>query len=138
VELCRILKYTIQLSNLTANVFSRADLVQYEKLSKSNAMFNLNHAFNLAEKEFGLVKLLDAGQFLSTITIDGFRYGNLGHRLNQCCGSGSTVSTCFWTYWIRIRIYYSEVWIWLWIRILLSLSKNSMKNLDFYCFVTSF
>jgi spectrin beta len=44
--------------------FSRADLVQYEKLSKSNAMFNLNHAFNLAEKEFGLVKLLDAGQFL--------------------------------------------------------------------------
>jgi hypothetical protein len=47
---------------ITANIFSRADLVQYEKLSKSNAMFNLNHAFNLAEKEFGLVKLLDAGQ----------------------------------------------------------------------------
>ncbi|XP_023337071.1 spectrin beta chain isoform X7 [Eurytemora carolleeae] len=38
----------------------RSDLVQYEKLSKSNAMHNLNHAFNLAEKEFGLVKLLDA------------------------------------------------------------------------------
>jgi hypothetical protein len=56
--------YIIQLTILTANIFSRADLVQYEKLSKSNAMFNLNHAFNLAEKEFGLVKLLDAGQFL--------------------------------------------------------------------------
>jgi hypothetical protein len=41
----------------------------------------------------------------------------------QCCGSGSetgsTGSTCFWTSWIRIRI-------------LLSLSKNSKKNLDFY------
>ena len=41
--------------------FCRADLVQYEKLSKSNAIYNLNHAFNMAEKEFGLVKLLDAG-----------------------------------------------------------------------------
>ena len=44
----------------TAFLFSRADLVQYEKLSKSNAMYNLNHAFNLAEQEFGLFKLLDA------------------------------------------------------------------------------
>ncbi len=44
---------------------------------------------------------------------------------HQCCGSesGSTGSTCFWAPWIRI---------------LLSLSKNSKKNLDFYCFVTSF
>jgi hypothetical protein len=42
----------------------------------------------------------------------------------QCCGSGSG-STCFWASWIRI-------WI------LLTLSKNSKKNLDFYCFVTSF
>ena len=41
-------------------IIFRADLVQYEKLSKSNAMYNLNHAFNLAEKEFGLTKLLDA------------------------------------------------------------------------------
>ena len=37
----------------------RADLIQYEKLSKSNAMYNLNNAFETAEKEFGLVKLLD-------------------------------------------------------------------------------
>ncbi len=44
----------------------------------------------------------------------------------QCCGSGSeSGSTCFWASWIRIRI-------------LLSLSKTSKKNLDFYCFVTSF
>ena len=38
----------------------RADLIQYEKLSKSNAMYNLNNAFDTADKEFGLVKLLDA------------------------------------------------------------------------------
>ncbi len=50
---------------------------------------------------------------------------------NQCSGSGSesgsgsTGSTCFWASWIRIRI-------------LLSLSKNSKKNLNFYSFVTSF
>ncbi len=51
------------------------------------------------------------------------------HIPNQCCGSGcesgsrSTGSTCFWASWIRI---------------LLSLSKYSNKNLDFYWFVTSF
>jgi hypothetical protein len=44
-------------------------------------------------------------------------------------GSGST---CFWT--TRIRIYQSNVWI----RILLSSRNNSKKNLDSYCFVTSF
>ena len=38
----------------------RADLIQYDKLSKSNAIFNLNHAFEVVEREFGLVKLLDA------------------------------------------------------------------------------
>jgi hypothetical protein len=52
----------------------------------------------------------------------------------QCCGSGSTGSTCFWASWIRIRIHLSEIWI----RILLSLSKFSKKNLDLYSFVTSF
>jgi hypothetical protein len=42
----------------------------------------------------------------------------------QCCGSGSTGSTCFWASWIRIQIHKSEVWI----RILLSLSKNSVEK----------
>ncbi len=48
-----------------------------------------------------------------------------GQIKKQCCGSesGSTGSTCFWSSWIRIRI-------------LLSLSKYSKNNLDFYCFVT--
>ena len=38
----------------------RPDLIQYDKLSKSNAMYNLNNSFDVADKEFGLVKLLDA------------------------------------------------------------------------------
>ncbi len=51
----------------------------------------------------------------------------------QCCGCGSV---CFWNSWIRIH--QSEVLIRIRIRILLSPSKNSKKNLDSYCFVTSF
>jgi spectrin beta len=35
-------------------------LIQYDRLSKSNAMHNLNNAFDVADREFGLVKLLDA------------------------------------------------------------------------------
>ncbi|XP_059087816.1 spectrin beta chain-like isoform X3 [Tigriopus californicus] len=38
----------------------RSDLIQYERLSKSNAMYNLNNAFDVADREFNLVKLLDA------------------------------------------------------------------------------
>jgi spectrin beta len=38
----------------------RADLIQFDKLSKSNAMYNLNNAFNVAEDKLGLTKLLDA------------------------------------------------------------------------------
>ena len=38
----------------------RADLIQYEKLSKANPMHNLNNAFNVAESQLGLTKLLDA------------------------------------------------------------------------------
>ncbi len=51
---------------------------------------------------------------------------------NQGCGSGRSI--CFWVSWIRIWIRQSEERI----RILLSSSKNSKKNLDSYCFVTSF
>ena len=38
----------------------RPDLVQYEKLSRSNPIYNLNNAFNTAENKLGLTKLLDA------------------------------------------------------------------------------
>ncbi|EEC14090.1 spectrin beta chain, putative [Ixodes scapularis] len=37
----------------------RPDLIQYEKLSKSNAIYNLNNAFNTAEQKLGLTRLLD-------------------------------------------------------------------------------
>lgn len=37
----------------------RPDLIQYDRLSKSNAIHNLNNAFNVAEKELGLTRLLD-------------------------------------------------------------------------------
>ncbi len=54
--------------------------------------------------------------------------------LYQCCGSGSgpVGSVCFWSHGsgsISQKV---------WIRVLLSISKNSKKNLDSYCFVTSF
>jgi len=38
----------------------RPDLIQYERLTKANPVHNLNNAFNIAEREFGLAKLLDA------------------------------------------------------------------------------
>ncbi len=43
----------------------------------------------------------------------------------QCCFSGSVGPVYFGAFWIRIHF-------------LLSSSKNSKKNLDSYCFVTSF
>ncbi|XP_077537730.1 spectrin beta chain isoform X4 [Haemaphysalis longicornis] len=38
----------------------RPDLIQYEKLSRSNAIYNLNNAFTTAEQKLGLTRLLDA------------------------------------------------------------------------------
>lgn len=38
----------------------RPDLISYERLSRSNAIHNLNNAFNVAEQRLGLMKLLDA------------------------------------------------------------------------------
>lgn len=37
----------------------RPDLIQFDKLTKANPVYNLNNAFNVAEREFGLAKLLD-------------------------------------------------------------------------------
>ncbi|XP_055939314.1 spectrin beta chain-like isoform X2 [Argiope bruennichi] len=38
----------------------RPDLIQYDKLSKSNAIYNLNNAFSTAEEHLGVTRLLDA------------------------------------------------------------------------------
>ncbi|XP_075902338.1 spectrin beta chain, non-erythrocytic 1-like isoform X1 [Nelusetta ayraudi] len=38
----------------------RPDLIDFDKLKKSNAHYNLQNAFNLAEQHLGLTKLLDA------------------------------------------------------------------------------
>lgn len=37
----------------------RADLIEYEKLQKSNALYNLSNSFDVAEQQLGLMKLLD-------------------------------------------------------------------------------
>jgi spectrin beta len=37
----------------------RPDLIDFDKLKKSNAHHNLQNAFNLAEQHLGLHKLLD-------------------------------------------------------------------------------
>lgn len=38
----------------------RPDLIQFDKLTKNNPMYNLNNAFDVAEDKLGLTKLLDA------------------------------------------------------------------------------
>uniref|UniRef100_A0A8C5QFG5 Calponin-homology (CH) domain-containing protein n=1 Tax=Leptobrachium leishanense TaxID=445787 RepID=A0A8C5QFG5_9ANUR len=37
----------------------RPDIIDFSKLTKSNAAYNLQHAFNTAEQQLGLIKLLD-------------------------------------------------------------------------------
>ncbi|XP_053329402.1 spectrin beta chain, non-erythrocytic 4 [Spea bombifrons] len=37
----------------------RPDIIDFTKLTKSNAAYNLQHAFNTAEQQLGLIKLLD-------------------------------------------------------------------------------
>lgn len=38
---------------------SRPDLIEFHKLTRSNATHNLQQAFNIAEQHLGLTKLLD-------------------------------------------------------------------------------
>ena len=40
-------------------LFCRPDLIEFDNLKRSNAHYNLQNAFNIAEKELGLTKLLD-------------------------------------------------------------------------------
>lgn len=41
----------------------RPDLIEYEKLQKSNALYNLSNAFEIAEQQLGLIKFLDPEGF---------------------------------------------------------------------------
>jgi hypothetical protein len=62
----------------------------------------------------------------------------VGYGYIQCCGSGSESGGSIYFWASPIRIHWSEkrIRILLRTRILLSLSKNSKKNIDSYCFVT--
>lgn len=53
VSLYLLLIITVLLSTF------RPDLIDFENLKRSNAHYNLQNAFNVAEKELGLTKLLD-------------------------------------------------------------------------------
>lgn len=53
----RVLLFNVILTSLTS--VSRPDLIDFDKLKKSNAHYNLQNAFNLAEQHLGLTKLLD-------------------------------------------------------------------------------
>lgn len=66
----------------------RPDLLDFESLKKCNAHYNLQNAFNLAEKELGLTKLLDpeGGQSrVDTMPCQRDRWGFFGERW-QCSG----------------------------------------------------
>lgn len=49
----------VLLFNVILTSVSRPDLIDFDKLKKSNAHYNLQNAFNLAEQHLGLTKLLD-------------------------------------------------------------------------------
>lgn len=71
------------------SILSRPDLIDFDKLKKSNAHYNLQNAFNLAEQHLGLTKLLDPegknscsfstsqvflGSFLSPLLVEGHSF----------------------------------------------------------------
>lgn len=67
-----IIKQRIELNILSFfTVFDfRPDLIQYDKLQKSNALYNLNNAFEVAEEKLGLTRLLDPeGQYSIVVTL---------------------------------------------------------------------
>lgn len=50
----------------------RPDLVDYDRLIPSRHIDNLNHAFDVAERDLGIPRLLDAeGEFLDRMTEPG-------------------------------------------------------------------
>lgn len=51
--------FKLQFPLCSTVVLHRPDLIDFDKLKKSNAHYNLQNAFNLAEQHLGLTKLLD-------------------------------------------------------------------------------
>ncbi len=90
--------------------------ISYNHLSKLSYVSYLLMMSNHVTNKSGL-HMCDV--YNSVLWIGTASVGGIGR--GQCCGSGfvSTGSTCFWASWI-----------------LLSLSKISKKNLNFYSFVT--
>lgn len=75
-----IIKHRIELNILKFfSVFDfRPDLIQYDKLQKSNALYNLNNAFEVAEEKLGLTRLLDPeGQYSIVVTLSKNGSNNL-------------------------------------------------------------
>lgn len=67
----------------------RPDLIDFDKLKKSNAHHNLQNAFNLAEQHLGLTKLLDPeGQprHAAPLTMAIFNLSLLMITFSECVG----------------------------------------------------
>lgn len=58
--LCLLLPLVVLFSNHNCSPgLCRPDVIEFDNLKRSNAHYNLQNAFNVAEKELGLTKLLD-------------------------------------------------------------------------------
>lgn len=84
----------------------RPDLIQFEKLHRSNHIHNLNNAFNVAEEKLGLTKLLDAeGRLIFNLV--NLKYVTLytiisGMGTNQPLSSSLLFFKCFDNAYLRI------------------------------------
>jgi hypothetical protein len=78
-----------------------------------------------------------SGEQTLMMRVSSYSLINFRTARNQCCGSGSVGSACFWASWIRIRIRGSQVRIRIRLGILPSSSKLVRKPLISTGFVAS-
>ena len=80
----------------------RPDVIEFDNLKRSNAHYNLQNAFNVAEKDLGLTKLLDPeGEWvkprqkheaflsqvtLTTLSTQALNWGLLPKQIDGCSG----------------------------------------------------
>ena len=67
------------------NLLCRPDLIDFDKLKKSNANHNLQNAFNLAEQHLGLTKLLDPEGEKTNYYISGSNNNQTVHQSLRPC-----------------------------------------------------